>query len=190
MNKLVSGIKYKVVMAALKKSIKKRPENLKTPDGGKSFYDFQLTSIEGKPFDFSTLKGKKVLIVNIASECGFTPQYEELEELYKKYNGKLEIIGFPADNFGGQEPGENQEIATFCQRNFGLSFQLFEKSSVKKGADQNPLYQWLSSEDQNGWNSSAPKWNFTKYLVNESGDLIGFYNSSVKPTDPEIVNEL
>ena len=190
MKKIISDIKYKFLMLTLPKGIKTKPPGTIAPKEAKSFYDFKLTSIDGKPIDFAIYKGKKVLIVNIASKCGFTPQYEELEELYKKHKDKLEIIGFPADNFGGQEPGSNEEIATFCQRNFGLSFQLFQKSSVVKNSEQNPVYQWLTNKNQNGWNNSAPKWNFCKYLINEKGELMSFYNSSIPPSSPEIVKEL
>ncbi len=190
MKKIIADIKYKFLSLIVPKAVKTRPQNITVPKDAKTFYDFQLKSIEGKIIDFTIYKGKKVLIVNIASQCGFTPQYEELEELYQKHNDKLVIIGFPANNFGGQEPGSNEEIATFCQRNFGLSFQLFEKSSVVKNAEQNPLYQWLSNKEQNGWNNKAPNWNFCKYLINEKGELIKFYNSSVKPMSPEIIKEL
>jgi glutathione peroxidase len=190
MKKIISDIKYKFLMLFMPKSSATRPTSTATPKDAKSFYDFKLTSIEGKPIDFSAYNGKKVLIVNIASQCGFTPQYAELEELYQTYKGKLEIIGFPANDFLGQEPGSDSEIATFCQRNFGVSFQLFQKSSVIKGKEQNPLYNWLSSKEQNGWNSKVPTWNFCKYLINEKGELVHFYNSSVKPMSAEILKEI
>ena len=190
MKKLYKAIKYRFLMLTAPKAVRTRPENASTPTGGKSFYDFKLTAIDGKPIDFNRYKGKKVLVVNIASQCGFTPQYAELEELYKKDKDKLEIIGFPANDFLAQEKGSNEEIASFCQRNFGLSFQLFQKSVVIKGAEQNPLYQWLSDKKQNGWNSKAPTWNFCKYLINEKGELINFYSSSIKPMSPEIVKQI
>ena len=190
MKKIISDIKYKFLMLTMPKSSATRPKNTAAPINAKSFYDFQLTSIEAKPIDFNIYKGKKVLIVNIASQCGFTPQYAELEELYQQHKGNLEIIGFPANDFLGQEPGSDTEIATFCQRNFGLSFQLFQKSSVIKGKEQNALYNWLSNKDQNGWNTKVPTWNFCKYLINEKGELVKFYNSSVKPMSPEIVKEI
>lgn len=190
MKKLYRAIKYRFLMLTAPKAVRTRPENAVTPKDAKSFYDFQLTAIDGKPIDFSIYKGKKVLVVNIASQCGFTPQYAELEELYKKDKDKLEIIGFPANDFLAQEKGSNEEIASFCQRNFGLSFQLFQKSVVIKGAEQNPLYQWLSDKKQNGWNSKAPTWNFCKYLINEKGELTNFYSSSIKPMSPEIVKQL
>ncbi len=152
-----------------------------------SFYDFKMNDIAGKPIDFSTFKGKKVLIVNVASNCGYTPQYKELEELHEKYGNKVTVIGFPANNFGGQEPGSNGEIATFCTKNYGVKFQIFEKISVK-GSEAAPLYKWLSTKEQNGWNDNAPSWNFCKYLVNEKGELVKFFKSGVNPMDSEIVD--
>lgn len=154
-----------------------------------SFHDFKMKAIDGKEIDFSSYKGKKVLLVNVASKCGFTPQYADLESFHKKYGDKVVVLGFPANNFGGQEPGSNEEIASFCQKNFGVSFQMFEKVSVK-GGDQAPLYKWLSSKDENGWNDQAPTWNFCKYLVNEKGELVKFYASGVNPFDDAIVAEI
>lgn len=155
----------------------------------KSFYDFKLNSIDGKPIDFKKYKGKKVLLVNVASKCGFTPQYAELEELHEKYGDKLVILGFPANNFKEQEPGSNEEIAEFCQKNYGVKFQMFEKISVV-GEDQHPLYQWLSKKEMNGWNDQAPKWNFSKYLINEKGELVKFFESKVKPMSEEVLTAI
>jgi glutathione peroxidase len=155
----------------------------------KSFYSFKLNSIEGEPVDFSKFKGKKVLIVNTASKCGFTPQYAELEELHEKYGDKLVILGFPANDFKGQEPGSNEEIAEFCKKNYGVKFQMFEKISVV-GEDQHPLYQWLSKKEMNGWNNEAPKWNFSKYLINEKGELVKFFDSKVKPMSKEMMDAI
>ena len=155
----------------------------------KSFYDFKLKSIDGKEIDFAQYKGKKVLLVNVASRCGYTPQYKELQELHTKFGDKVVVLGFPANNFGGQEPGKNEEIKGFCEKNYGVTFQLFEKISVK-GSDTNPLYQWLSKKDLNGWNDQAPSWNFCKYLVNENGELVKFFGSSVSPTGDEITSLL
>jgi glutathione peroxidase len=152
----------------------------------KSFYSFKMTSLEGETIDFSKYKGKKVLLVNVASKCGLTPQYTELQELHDKYGDKLVILGFPANNFKGQEPGTNEEIAEFCQKNYGVKFQMFEKISVI-GEDQHPLYQWLSKKEQNGWNDVAPSWNFTKYLVDEKGELVKVFEPKVKPTSEEVV---
>ena len=172
-----------------KKKVKTKPQSIITPMASKSFYDFTMKSIEGKEINFSEYKGKKVLIVNTASECGFTPQFVELEELHEKYKDKLVLLGFPANNFGGQEPGSNEEIATFCQRNFGVTFQLFEKSDVI-GTNQNPLYKWLTHKEQNGWNDQAPSWNFCKYLINEKGELLKFYSAAVNPMSDEVLKAI
>ncbi len=153
------------------------------------FYDFKMKSIDGKEIDFSTFKGKKVLLVNTASECGYTPQYADLEKLHKEYGNKVVVLGFPANNFGGQEPGSNTEIKAFCTKNYGVSFQMFEKISVE-GKDAHPLYQWLSKKDLNGNNDKAPNWNFCKYLINEKGELVKFFPSSVKPMSPELLKEI
>ncbi len=154
-----------------------------------SFYNFKMTSIDGEEVDFSKFKGKKVLLVNVASKCGYTPQYGELEQLHEKYGDKVVILGFPANNFGNQESGTNAEIAEFCQKNYGVKFQMFEKISVT-GDDQHPLYQWLSKKDQNGWNDKAPKWNFTKYLINEKGELVKMFDSKVKPMSQEMLDAI
>jgi glutathione peroxidase len=148
-----------------------------------------MKSIDGEVVDFSKYKGKKVLVVNTASECGYTPQYAELEELHKKYGEKLVVLGFPSNDFGGQEPGSNEEIASFCQKNYGVSFQLFEKVDVK-GKDACELYQWLANKDANGWNDQAPKWNFNKYLIDENGKLIKYFPSNVKPMSQELLSSL
>jgi glutathione peroxidase len=154
-----------------------------------SIYDFTMNSINGDPIDFNQYRGKKLLIVNTASECGFTPQYEDLQELNEKYGDKVTILGFPANNFGGQEPGTNEEIASFCKVNYGVTFQIFEKISVV-GKDQAPLFEWLSNKEKNGWNNQAPKWNFSKYLINEKGELVKFYGSAVKPMSNEILQQI
>jgi len=189
MKKLIRDIKYRFLKRYGPKNIETRPENSVKPDSSKSFYDFKMIANNGKEIDFSTLKGKKVMVVNVASQCGYTPQYKELEKLHEKYKDKLTILGFPADNFGHQEPGNDSEIAQFCEINFGVTFQLFQKSSVK-GKDQNPLYHWLSHKEENGWNNSAPIWNFCKYLINEKGELIKFYAPSINPLSSAITKEL
>lgn len=148
-----------------------------------SFYDFKMTTLDnGGIIDFQEFKGKKVILINVASECGYTPQYVDWEAFHKQYGEKVVVLGFPANNFGGQEPGTNAEIGAFCQKNYGVTFQLFEKISVK-GSDQHPLYQWLSQKGKNGWNDQAPTWNFCKYVVNEQGELTNFFPSGVKPED-------
>lgn len=154
---------------------------------GTSFYDFTLNDIDGNEIDFNQYRGKKVLVVNVASKCGYTPQYAELQELNEKYGDKVAILGFPANNFGGQEPGTNEEIKKFCTESYGVTFQMFDKISVK-GADKHPLFRWLSDKSLNGWNDKEPTWNFCKYFIDENGALKQFFPSSVKPMDDEIIN--
>lgn len=154
----------------------------------KSFYDFKVKTIDGEDFDLSSLKGKKVLVVNTASECGLTPQYKQLQELYEKYGGeKFTIIGFPANNFMGQEPGSNSEIKSFCQKNFGVSFLMMEKISVK-GADMHPLYEWLTKKELNGVQDAEMKWNFQKFMIDENGNWAGVVSPKSSPMSDEIVN--
>lgn len=154
-----------------------------------SFYDFKLKDLDGNEVDFSEYKGKKILVVNVASKCGYTPQYEALQELNEKYGEKVQVLGFPANNFGGQEPGSNEEIKSFCSENYGVTFPVFEKISVK-GFDKHPLYRWLTDKDQNGWNNQEPTWNFCKYLINEKGELVKFYPSDVTPMSEEILTAI
>jgi glutathione peroxidase len=167
-------------------SISSRPDETEAPVNAPSIYDFKMKSITGEEISFDRYKGKKVLIVNVASKCGYTPQYEDLQKLHEQFGDKVIILGFPANNFASQEPGTNEEIATFCKTNYGVSFQMFEKVSVK-GNDQSPLYEWLSTKELNGWNDQAPKWNFCKYLVNENGELVKFFASGVKPMSDEML---
>lgn len=173
-------------------SCKNEAQNKATPSSTtmskENIYQFKVTDLSGNEFDFATLKGKKVLIVNTASECGFTKQYEGLETIYKEYKDKnFVVVGFPANNFGSQEPGTNKEIATFCKQNYGVTFPMMEKSSVK-GDDMNAVYQFLTEKSKNGLEDSQVKWNFQKYLIDENGELVKVVYSKVKPTDPEIVN--
>ncbi len=153
-----------------------------------SIYDFELPLLDGKKVKLSAYKGKKILIVNTASECGYTPQYESLEALSKKYD-QLVVLGFPANNFGGQEPGTDVEIGAFCKENYGVTFPMFSKISVK-GDDMAPLYQWLTQKDKNGWNEDAPNWNFCKYLIDEEGNLMAFYASAIEPLGEEITKAI
>ncbi len=155
-----------------------------------SFYTLKTTMNDGTILSFQSLKGKKILIVNTASECGFTKQYEDLEKLSQIYKGKLIVIGFPANNFGGQEPGEDKEIAEFCKLNYGVTFPLALKSSVEKGKDQNEVFTWLSDSTKNGWNNNAPTWNFGKYLINEEGTLTHVFSSGTTPMDEKIISAL
>lgn len=151
-----------------------------------SFYDFKMKDINGKEVDFSEFKGKKLLLVNVASKCGYTKQYAQLQELYAEHGDKILILGFPANNFGGQEPGSNEEIKDFCSTEYGVTFPMFEKISVA-GFDKHPLYRWLSDASQNGWNNEEPSWNFCKYFINEQGELVKFFPSKVTPLDEEIL---
>jgi glutathione peroxidase len=157
-----------------------------TPEMKKTFHDFTMKTIDGKDINFSQYKGKKVMLINVASKCGYTSQYEDLQKFHEKYGDKLVLLGFPANNFGGQEPGSNEDIANFCKLNFGVTFQMFSKISVT-GNDQDPLYKWLSTKSENGWNDQAPKWNFCKYIINEKGELVEYLGSSVKPSDKDIM---
>mgnify|MGYP001213340009 CR=1 FL=1 len=151
------------------------------------FYDFKVKTLEGLNFDFSSLKGKKVMIVNTASKCGFTPQYKDLEELYEQYGGNdFVIIGFPANNFLSQEPGTANEIRTFCTEKYGVTFPMMEKISVK-GSDMHPLYQWLTSKAKNGVMDSEVKWNFQKYLIDENGKLQYVIYSKEKPDSEKVL---
>lgn len=152
-----------------------------------SFYDFSVKDIGGEDYPLSQLKGKKVLVVNTASKCGLTPQYEGLQELYEKYGGDdFVIVGFPANNFAKQEPGSNEEIATFCKRNYGVTFPMMSKISVK-GDDQHPLYHWLTTKSENGLEDSEVGWNFQKYMIDEKGELVGHFVPQTKPDDEKLV---
>ena len=155
----------------------------------KNLYDIELKTLRGDIFDWNSCKGKKVLIVNTASECGFTKQYKELQSLYDLYKDSLEIIGVPCNQFGKQEPGNSEEIQEFCELNFGVTFPLTEKLHVK-GDEKHPLYIWLTSKKYNGVKNSSVKWNFQKYLLDEHGHLIDFYYSITKPMSKKIMNKL
>ncbi len=153
-----------------------------------SVYDFTVKAIDGKDVKLSQYKGKKLLIVNTASKCGYTPQYKELEELSKKYGNKVVVLGFPSDSFN-QELASNAEVASFCEKNYGVTFPLFETVAVK-GSDAAPLYKYLSDKAKNGKVSDAPNWNFCKYLVDEQGHVVKFYGSGVTPLSPELVADI
>jgi glutathione peroxidase len=153
-----------------------------------SIHQFTVTDIDGKSFDFKSLKGKKIMVVNTASKCGLTPQYEKLEALYQKYkNSNFVIVGFPANNFMGQEPGTNEEIATFCKKNYGVSFSMMEKISVK-GSDIHPVYQFLTEKSKNGLEDNSVQWNFQKYLIDENGYLVKVVSPRTSPDDQEITS--
>jgi glutathione peroxidase len=156
----------------------------KKRDVAGTLYDFTVNGLDGQPISFDRYKGKNVLIVNTASRCGYTPQYGDLEKLHEQYGDQVTILGFPSNNFMWQEPGSNQEIAEFCELNYGVKFQMFEKISVK-GNDQHPLYQWLEAKS-----GHHPSWNFCKYLISKNGEVIGFYPSKVNPLDKEIIRKI
>lgn len=159
-------------------------------NGQKSFYDFVVTDIHGNEYDLAQLQGKKVLIVNTASKCGFTPQYEDLEKLYRDYSDKgLVILGFPSNDFAGQEPGNNEEIATFCSTKFDVTFPLMSKIVIK-GENKHPLYQWLTQASENGVEDSKVLWNFQKYMIDEHGMLVGHVDPLKKPDCRKIVSWL
>ena len=152
-----------------------------------TIHQFKVASIEGGEIAFADFKGKKIMVVNVASECGFTPQYQQLQELYEQYSEQLVIIGFPANNFGSQEPGNNEQIQSFCTVRYGVTFPLAAKISVK-GSDAHPIYQWLTQKSANGVLDSAVKWNFQKYLLDEQGQLITTHPSNISPLDSVIVD--
>lgn len=155
----------------------------------KSIYDFKVEGLTGGTIDFSQFRGKKILIVNTASECGYTPQYEGLENIYEKYKDRLVIVGFPSNDFGQQEPGSNKEIASFCQKNYGVTFPMAAKIDVK-GDNMAPIYQWLTKKEYNNYESSTVKWNFQKYLINENGELIAIFFSKIKPESAEVTRAI
>lgn len=153
-----------------------------------SIHQFKVSDINGKTFDFSSLKGKKIMVVNTASECGLTPQYKNLQELYELFkNDGFTIVGFPANNFGAQEPGSNAQIAAFCEKNYGVTFPMMAKISVK-GNDMHPVYQFLTRKEKNGLKDSEVAWNFQKYLIDESGFLVDVIPPQTLPIDEKIVN--
>jgi glutathione peroxidase len=154
-----------------------------------SIHTFSVKALDGSSINFADFKGKKILIVNTASKCGYTPQYKDLQALYEKYKDKLVIVGFPANNFMSQEPGTSTEIQEFCTKNYGVSFPMAEKISVK-GDDMAPIYQWLTQKAKNGVLDASIKWNFNKFLLNEKGEMIAKFDSGTKPMDEDIVGKL
>ncbi|MFZ6014458.1 MAG: glutathione peroxidase [Bacteroidota bacterium] len=149
-----------------------------------SIYDFKIRSLDGKVIDFSRYKGKKLLIVNTASKCAYTPQYADLQKLHENYSDKVVVLGFPSNDFLWQEPGSNQEINNFCQKNYGVTFQMFEKVEVK-GRGRHPLYQWLKEKS-----GETPSWNFCKFLIDKNGEFVAFFNSKKNPLDQEIIDKI
>lgn len=155
-----------------------------------SIYTIQMNTIDGIAFDLQQCKGKKILIVNTASDCGFTGQYENLEKLYQKYQSQLVVIGVPSNDFKEQEKGSNESISQFCKKNYGVRFPLMNKAIVIKSAKQSPLYQWLTDLQKNGWCSTAPEWNFCKYLIDEQGNLMGYFPMTINPLEIDITRHL
>ncbi len=155
-----------------------------------SFYSLKGTLNNGDTFDFASLKGKKVMLVNTASDCGYTEQYDALQKLYEEHKDKLVILGFPANDFKQQEKGSDEEIAQFCKINFGVTFPLMKKTVVKKEADQNEVFKWLTDSTLNGWNNKPPSWNFAKYIVNEEGVLTNYFGSSISPMSKDVLEAI
>jgi len=154
-----------------------------------TFYDYEAKAIDGLTISMEKYRGKKILIVNVASKCGFTPQYKDLQTLHEIYGENLAILGFPSNDFFWQEPGTSAEIQKFCRTNYGVTFQMFAKTHVK-GKNQHPIYKWLSDSNLNGWNNHAPSWNFYKYLIDEKGMLMKYFSMRTVPTDTVITNYL
>ncbi len=180
---------YKIVLIMISLIFFNNLKTNKSMQASASLYDISINSLTGEPIDLSSFKGKKILIVNTASECGFTGQYEGLQELYNTYKDKLVVIGVPCNQFGGQEPGTATEIQSFCKQNYGVTFLMTEKVDVK-GENQHPLYKWLTNKELNGESSSSVKWNFQKYLIDEKGNLIDYYYSITSPTSTKITKHL
>lgn len=164
----------------------KTTENKQSKDPIVSLYDLKIKMNDGSELPLANFKGKKILLVNTASDCGYTNQYEDLQKLSEEYKDKLVVIGFPANDFKEQEKGSDAEIASFCKKNYGVTFPLAQKSVVIKSAEQNPVYQWLTDSARNGWSNQAPTWNFSKYLVNENGILTHYFDPSVSPLNSEV----
>lgn len=173
-----------------KKDLNTKNLSNKNAEPAVSFYSLKDTAIDGTAFDFEKLKGKKVMLVNTASDCGYTGQYDDLQKLSELYKDKLVVIGFPANDFKEQEKGTDAEIAVFCKRNFGVSFPLMKKSSVVKGAYQNAVFQWLTDAVKNGWNNEQPSWNFCKFIVDERGRLTHYFGSTIEPLGKEVKDAL
>ena len=186
---LITVIGFSIVVLLSGFSYKRIAKNNNGMIASSNFYDLKAITIDGQEISFEQFKGKKVLIVNVASKCGYTYQYEGLQKLHELYGSKVSILGFPANDFLFQERGSNEEIAEFCESNFGVTFQMFEKITTK-GKKQSPVYHWLSNKKLNGWNDQKPSWNFCKYLIDEDGKLVAFFDSKVKPLSEEIVSLL
>jgi len=186
---LITFIGFTIVLLLSGFTYKKISKNDSEVAALANFYDLKATSIDGEEISFNDFKGKKVLIVNVASKCGYTYQYAEMQKLQDLYGEKVVVLGFPSNDFLFQEPGSNEKIAEFCESVYGVTFQMFEKIATK-GKNQSPVYEWLSKPELNGWNNQSPSWNFCKYLINEEGNLVGFFDARVKPLSDEITSQL
>ncbi|MFI5128984.1 MAG: glutathione peroxidase [Chitinophagales bacterium] len=164
--------------------------NDKNAAPSQSLYDLSVQLNTGSVLRFDSLKGKKILIVNTASNCGYTDQYADLEKLYEKYKDKLAVIGFPANDFKEQEKGTDEEIAAYCKLNYGISFPLTKKTTVVKSGQQNEVFKWLTDKSRNGWNDKQPSWNFSKYLINEKGELVRYFDPAVSPMSDEVIETI
>lgn len=186
--KMISSILLTVMMVSCQSQ--NNNQQIKDSMSNTTIYDFKIPALTGdSTIDFSQFKGKKILVVNVASKCGYTPQYEGLQKLQEKYANNLVIIGLPCNQFMFQEPGGAEEIATFCSANYGVTFPLTEKVDVK-GSDQHPLYTWLTSSELNKKGDYKVKWNFNKFLIDENGNLVGYFESGVKPFDKELIDAI
>lgn len=185
----MKNILFSVALLTVCTSATIKNKTMETIAYPKTIYEFKVPSIEGGTIDFSKYKGKKILVVNTASKCGYTPQYEGLEKLYKEHQDKLVVVGFPANNFGQQEPGTNEEIQQFCKLRYGVTFPLASKVDVV-GENTHPLFKWLTSKEENGVLDATIKWNFTKFLLDENGKLIASFESKVTPESEEILKYL
>lgn len=186
---LIIGISAFALNSYTSKIIARPMDNMSTDSTRTSLYNFTVNTLDGTPVSLEKYRGKTIVVLNVASECGYTPQYADWEKFYNDNKEEVVVLGFPCNDFGGQEPGSAAEIGAFCQKNYGVTFPMFEKVAVK-GAAKSPFYQWLTDPAQNGWNSQEPSWNFCKYLINEKGELTHFFASKVKPDNVEFLKAL
>lgn len=189
MRQKAMGVFYPLLMKLARRFGKnaKWLHNKKSAGPPEEIFNITFLQNNGQSMPLSSFRGKKLLIVNTASDCGYTPQYGELQQLYAQNKDRLVVIGFPANDFKEQEKGDDAQIAQFCQMNFGVTFPLAKKSSVVKGAQQNPVFAWLSQKEKNGWNDQQPTWNFSKYLVDENGVLTHYFDPSISPVSEEVL---
>ena len=186
---LLGAAAFKMYAARSNKTLT-RPMQTPAADSTKtSFYSFTVNSLDGQPVSFEQYRGKKIIVLNTASECGYTPQYADWQKFYEENKEHVVVLGFPCNDFGGQEPGSADDIKGFCQKNYGVTFPMFEKTTVK-GDSKSPVYQWLTDPAQNGWNKQEPTWNFCKYVIDEKGTLTHYFASKVKPGSEEFLKAM